>query len=144
MAEYVSCKEGQKAFISWEPIENEDELETVCNNSLEAAVFPHKHINKAQWVSADQSTKNKIDHICIKHKALTVGCPSEKRRPTLGVTSPNHGEDAAETEMHELQRYKTHTRCTLGSRHIGTIITQPIVHWRSMLKKSEDHMEDNM
>lgn len=51
--------------------ENGERFAAACadnNLVIGGSVFQHKNIHKATWVSADHTTENQIDHICISQK----------------------------------------------------------------------------
>lgn len=50
--------------------ENGERFAAACADILVigGSVFQHKNIHKATWVSADHTTENQIDHICISQK----------------------------------------------------------------------------
>ena len=57
----------------------EKDLQAACadnNFVIGGSIFQHKDIHKATWVSADHTTENQIDHICIsqrfRHSLLDV------------------------------------------------------------------------
>lgn len=51
--------------------ENGERFAAACadnNLVIGGSVFQHKNIHKATWVSADHTTENQIDYICISQK----------------------------------------------------------------------------
>ncbi|VDO86857.1 unnamed protein product [Schistosoma mattheei] len=72
--------------------ENGERFANLCafnKLAIRGAIFPHKRIPKATWISPDHTTENQIDHICINKKFRRT-MEDVRTRRGADITSDHH------------------------------------------------------